>query len=97
MANRIHRPSGTCNDEDEGGKRKVRVRWLRGDMARLGYFVSHMGGRRMREERSIIASRRIADWVDRQAEAAHERVKRGSRRRARSGERWEKRTNLHAG
>ena len=76
--NRVLYPSGTCNDEGEVGKREVRV--------------SYMDGWRTREERSVIASRRIADRINRQAWAVHECVERGSRRRA-CGGRWEKRTN----
>ena len=59
----------------------MRVRQPEERWGGLEYFMSYMSGWRMREERSIIASPRIADWVDHQAWAAHERVERGSRRR----------------
>ena len=57
-------------------------------LGRLEHFVSCTGGWRVREERSIIASRRITDWIDHRARAVRESVERGSRRSA-CGGRWE--------
>ena len=55
--------------------------WLEERWGASSISVSYVGGGRMRGERSIIASHKIADWVDHRAWAVRERVERGSRRR----------------